>query len=362
MSKRQPRRPNASLETAKTLAKDLYNFTDVLEMREFKSFFDRNFYIRGQVRTENNGNPNKPQEFVLKIHNSLDSENEEVRDAENQLMRMLRDRGFPCPEIIPTRNGQLMEKIHLPASDGQNADGCVVRLLSFVYGQELDSLNKSDVTPELMYTLGKFIGDASKAMKDFSSSALRRRQHTWDIKNFLHIQEQLASIKDDSICSLVTEVHSSFLHFVAPRLSSFRQGTINGDINGENILVTKRGTPGNPTYEITGFLDFSDIEESLLVLEVMAPMIFFMSLGYETSGYILAGYQSSLPLPGDEFDCLYYLAAARLCQLVVYSACNLENDNAQYMQVTVDKYLGILRKFWSCSKEDIEKIWRDCQQ
>ncbi|XP_031566391.1 hydroxylysine kinase-like [Actinia tenebrosa] len=351
-------RPEVSNDLAMSLAKSLFGFSHISKLKELESFSDRNFYIKG-TRIHND----QPGEFVLKVLNSLDSQEKEQLDAEIKASEFLRERGFPCPEIFSVVGAD--DKMpHVKLADGSPREisktaGCVVRLIAFLPGDVVDSLERN---PELMFTIGKLVGALSLQFKDFSHPGLKSRSEQnfrWDVLEIMNLEKYMVSLTDEYQIHLFREVQESFVSKVKPKLGEFRRGAVHNDLSGENLLVSK------PPYTVTGVVDFGDTMESVLISELSNAMAFFMKgdRGIEFSGYILAGYQSVFPLSRHELELLYYFVAARLTQIALHSQCNvIKQPDDKSMQACLNKYFSTIRSFWSRSKEDVEKIWHVCEE
>ena len=153
---------------------------------------DRNFYIRGQrslnsfanqdqtASEPNNSVISEEGEYVLKILNSFDSKHREFVDAENEAMRLLRERGFPCPLLYPVR-GSAAENGHtqmipivlngsrdescssLKEDENRNSsttEECIIRLISFLPGETAASLGWK-LSHENLFCIGQFVGRVS---------------------------------------------------------------------------------------------------------------------------------------------------------------------------------------------------------
>lgn len=185
------------------------------------------------------------------------------------------------------------------------------------------------------------------------------QQFKWDILEFFNIEKYIKVYNEhDEESKLIRHVHQLFVTKVKPHLATLRTGTVHNDINGENILIT------HPPYMVTGLLDFGDLVTSVLISELSNCMTFFMKgvQGMEFSGYILAGYQSTFPLPSNERRLLYYFILARLSQLVMYSKENLLQDPDEVdIQNCLKKYYGILKDFVARTEEEVEEIWQKAE-
>jgi Ser/Thr protein kinase RdoA (MazF antagonist) len=160
-------KPMVTTETAINLAKTLFGFSEIHKIKELISFCDRNFYIKGLGV---GGHHHQANEFVLKLLNSVDSQNSDQIDAELKALEFLRKKGFPCPEIFNIKGtSEKMAVVRLPVSDSgalvnenSERESCVVRLIAFLPGDMVCSLDRN---PDLMFAVGKFAGAFSLEMK-----------------------------------------------------------------------------------------------------------------------------------------------------------------------------------------------------
>lgn len=162
-------KPEISTDLAMTLAKKLFGFTHISKVKELISFCDRNFYIKGTRM-----NQDQPGEFVLKVLNSVDSQEKDQVEAELKASEFLRKKGFPCPEVFSVEGSDdKMPLVELPSKASSHVIyetrsicnqtvGCVVRLIAFLPGNVVVSLERN---PELMYTVGKLVGALSLQLK-----------------------------------------------------------------------------------------------------------------------------------------------------------------------------------------------------
>lgn len=161
-------KPEISTNLALTLAKDLFGFSHISKVKELISFADRNYYIKGLRMNES-----QPSEYVLKVLNSVDSQEKEQVQAELKALEFLRKRGFPCPEVFSVAGSddklpfvELPSKLNYSRLINNFNQGCgnvhVVRLIAFLPGDEVVSFERN---PELMFTVGKLVGTLSLQLK-----------------------------------------------------------------------------------------------------------------------------------------------------------------------------------------------------
>jgi len=178
------RRPCVSHAFAGKLAKEFYSFDKIVEIKELDSFCDRNFYIRGKPKPKTEPHLTKAdqpvtvlddREYVLKILNSDDSKHGDLVDAENEAMRYLRSRDFPCAlvyQVTGSSGTKLYARVPLARNLDDEIDGvicmekteeCIVRLVSFLPGETAESLGR--ISQENLFCIGQFVGRLSRAFQ-----------------------------------------------------------------------------------------------------------------------------------------------------------------------------------------------------
>jgi Ser/Thr protein kinase RdoA (MazF antagonist) len=270
---------------------------------ELPSERDRNFLL-----TATDGN-----KFVLKIANAL--ENHEVLEAQNAMLSYLETRVSFCPRVVPAISGEqvLVVADHL------------VRVLSYLPGRPLATIEIQ--SPELLYDLGRKLGQMDRALVDFDHPGVHRDFH-WDLINGpAAIHQYGPLIRAESLRELV-------LGFSLPAFS-LRKSVIHGDANDYNVLVD-----GN---EVVGIIDFGDVVYSYTVGD-LAIAIAYVVLGkddpFAAAAPVIDGYQEEFPLTRDELDALWPLVRLRLCMSVCLAA-------HQQQQQPENEYLGISQKLIS---------------
>ena len=162
-------RPLVDTQRAIRLACSLYglSISDPSLVREFVSYDDRNFYMKGTLSDHANGLQTSECEFVLKILNHVDSENISFVNAQNEVMLYLRKHGFACQVPLRALSGEYTTTCCLTSSDARNEENekarvNAVRLLSFVPGKLLKDV---PCTPELLFSLGCYVAKMNKALQ-----------------------------------------------------------------------------------------------------------------------------------------------------------------------------------------------------
>lgn len=139
----------------------------------------------------------------------------------------------------------------------------------------------------------------------------------------------------------------------------FLQGINHGDFNDLNVLVQPDGNNG---YNITGILDFGDMNSGYFIYELAIAIMYLMiehPKPLEVGGPVLAGWESAFPLNEAERECLFVLVLSRFCQSILLShhSVLLHPENEEYLTITTRKGLPILRQLWDLGREKVEKVW-----
>lgn len=177
------------------------------------------------------------------------------------------------------------------------------------------------------------------------------------MENFLSLGSYVTSVEGEENKHLVCEVLDSYAAHVAPKVSLLRRGTIHNDVSKENLLIDA----STDKFEISGLVDFGDIRHSCLLFELANSIAAFINEDdvLLVSGYLVAGYQSVFPLPGQEFDLLYDVVSARLCQVfLITSTHEKESLHNEYLRKLLTDYLGKFKAWLSNSKADVVAFWR----
>lgn len=321
-------RPTIDQDGVKLLAERLYGIS-VLELSELNGYDDKNYKI---VEDPNVKNPlitsHSEHGYVLKIMNSMDSQNVGVIDAQNEIMNFLATRSITCPKPIRNVYGHLhsIEKI----GGKQHA----VRLLEYVPGDLLQGVPKSEA---LFYQLGEFVANLDNKLENFNHSGLVSREHMWMLTKVPDLEKFKYVIKDAEKLDLAEEVIEEFKYAVVPRLDELEKGVIHGDVNEMNIIVGLKPGASKTDYRITGIIDFGDIQYSYYIFELAITMTYMMLITGDprVGGYILAGYTVNRRLPDEEYRLLKTLVSARLVQSLILGAYTLEQDpNNVYVSST----------------------------
>ena len=270
---------------------------------ELPSERDQNFLL-----TRNDG-----EKFVLKIANR--NEKREVLEAQNAMLEHLAERVSFCPRVVAGKSGETIVIATLI--------GCAKRLVRVVrYLEGVPLAKVEDQSAELLYDLGRKMGQLSAALVGFDHPGAHREFH-WDLAQGVQVVEQWRPlIKTEWLRALVVKLRVG-------DLSKLRRSVVHGDANDYNVLVD-----GN---KVVGLIDFGDIVYSYTVGD-LAIAIAYVVLGKEDplagAAPVIEGYREQFPLTKEELAALWPLVRLRLCMSVAIAAYQQE-------QQPDNEYLGI---------------------
>lgn len=268
---------------------------------ELPSERDRNFLLTAR----------EGEKFVLKIANV--NEQREVIEAQNAVLEHLAERVEFCPRVVPAVSGKSIEVV----------EGRLVRVLTYLAGKPLATVESQSV--ELLYDLGRKMGQLSRALVGFDHPGAHRAFH-WDLAHGAQILREFGpQIKTDWLKDLVLGFRVGFV-------SHLRRSVVHGDANDYNVLVD-----GN---EVVGLIDFGDIVYSYTVGD-LAIAVAYVVLGkddpYAAAAPVIEGYREEFELNKDELDALWPLVKLRLCM----SVCIAAHQQAAQPE---NEYLGISQR------------------
>jgi 4-aminobutyrate aminotransferase-like enzyme/Ser/Thr protein kinase RdoA (MazF antagonist) len=216
------------------------------------------------------------------------------------------------PRVVAARDERLFREITAPEGSRR-----LVWMLTYVQGTVLAKANPH--TPELLHSMGRFLGEMDAALAGFSHPAARR-ELKWDLARALSIRKYVDHIEDASRRELVEKFLTLYETEVVPFIPELRRSVVYGDANDHNVLVSE---PWPLPRRIVGVVDFGDMHETFTVSEIAIAAAYAL-LGKEeplaAAANVVAGYHSAFPLTETELRVLFPLIAARLAVSVTNSA------------------------------------------
>jgi 4-aminobutyrate aminotransferase-like enzyme/Ser/Thr protein kinase RdoA (MazF antagonist) len=252
------------------------------------------------------------REFVLKIMHP--AREQSFVEMQCWVLQHLAQRAshLALPRICPSPGGNAFATATL--ADGTKR---LLWMLTFVHGTVLAKVNPH--TPELLRSLGQFLGEMDAALVDFSHPAAYR-ELKWDLSRASWIRDYLQHIEGSQRRLLVERFLRSYESEVVPALPSLRRSVIYGDANDYNVLVSP---PWPQPRKVVSVIDFGDMHYGLTISEVAIAAAYAV-LGEKdplaAACAVIAGYRSAFPLSEAEISVLYPLIAMRLAVSVTNSA------------------------------------------
>src|SRR5216684_3408588 len=298
------------------LARDLYGLE--VAAKSLPGEYDDNFHLTpvgaGPSGSRDGASPEQGDAagFVLKVMHP--ARERSFIDMQCRALQHLAERApqLTLPRVRLNRTGEAFAAI--TGADGSQR---LVWLLTFVPGTML--VKARPHSPELLQSLGQFLGEMDAALLDFSHAAARR-ELKWDLARAGWIREHLHLLRDASRRALVEKFLSLYEAEVVPALPHLRRSVVYGDANDYNVLV---GEALPLPRKVVSVIDFGDMHETVTVSEV-AIVAAYAILGEENplraAAEVVSGYHRAFPLTETELKVLFALIGTRLAVSVVNSA------------------------------------------
>ena len=236
--------PNFGLKEAAQFAKELYGLSGTLSV--LPSERDQNFLV----------STDGGERYVLKIANA--TEEQAMLDAQDQMMAHAAGSGNLFPKLIVSARGENIETVL-----GRDGRKHFVRLVTYLNGTPLGNVKRH--SPELMFDLGRKLGELDNVLQGFEHPALHRDFH-WDFANGLEIvKKNLKLIRDKKMRAVVSALAEDFEKFVVPLLLRLPKSAVYNDANDYNILVGGGEDIYSVDQSVTGFIDLGDMVFSYTV-------------------------------------------------------------------------------------------------
>jgi 4-aminobutyrate aminotransferase-like enzyme/Ser/Thr protein kinase RdoA (MazF antagonist) len=252
------------------------------------------------------------REFVLKImHPAREQSFVEMQCRALQHL-VQRAPHLALPRVLETPSGEAFSEATF--ADGKKR---LVWLLTYVPGTVLAKVNPH--SPDVLRSLGQFLGEMDTALLDFAHPATRR-ELKWDLSRASWIREHLNHIGDSSRRTLIEKFLALYESEVNPLLPSLRRSVLYGDANDYNVLVSP---PWPQPRKVVSVIDFGDMHHGLTVSEVAIAAAYAV-LGQKeplaAASAVVSGYHGTFPLEENEIGVLFTLIGMRLAVSVTNSA------------------------------------------
>jgi 4-aminobutyrate aminotransferase-like enzyme/Ser/Thr protein kinase RdoA (MazF antagonist) len=315
---------NTTEAEAVELARELYGLA--VTAKSLPGEYDDNFHLttvsdvaRAQPRivvplsdSPHTENETAGAEFVLKVMHP--ARERSFIDMQCRALQHLAQCApqLTLPRVRLNRRGEAFAEI--TATDGTQR---LAWLLSYVPGTTL--VKARPHSPELLESLGRFLGEMDAALADFAHPAARR-ELKWDFARAGWIRNHVQLIRDASQRALIEKFLSLYQNEVLPALPRLRRSVVYGDANDHNVLV---GAPLPLPRQAVSVIDFGDMHETVTVSEVAIAAAYAI-LGkadpLRAAAQVVRGYHRAFPLAEAELEVLFALIGTRLAVSVVNSA------------------------------------------
>ena len=330
MSNLADNRPRFTPEEAAQLARDLYGVEG--QARPLPSERDQNFHL---ISPSGDG-------FVLKLSSA--AEERAILEFQNSALDHLAARSGAgvWPAICRTSDGAALAVTSRMGTDH------LVRMLTYMPGKPLAEVKPH--SPELLHSLGAFLGRMSQALADFSHPATQR-DLKWNMeKGPSVLREGSGAIADPGYRAMVERFLARYEATVLPALPSLRRSVVQNDANDYNVLVDS-DEPGNPRSwgkKVVGVIDFGDMVRSYTISDLAIALAYALLGKAEpliAAAHVIRGYHDQFPLTEQELELLYDLVRMRLCMSVTISAGQqaAEPDNP-YLSVSEKPAWALLKR------------------
>jgi Ser/Thr protein kinase RdoA (MazF antagonist) len=276
--------PNFDNETIAKLVMQLYGIEG--EISSLVSFEDQNALIK---TSEAN--------YVFKIANKRWSH--EFLEMQTDVLGYLKNTApeLVFPSIVKSLDGQKIIYV----------DGFAIRLLTYLEGELYTNTPKS---PELYQDIGRFLGQFSRAMANYSLEVTDGSDELWKLDNVMACKTYLPEVIDEDARDRIERLYVVYENKILPKLPNLRKAVIHGDANEQNLLVAA----DRPTT-ISGLIDFGEMQLASQVNDLAIALAYTL-LGEDdiamASEKIIEGYDREFKLEDAEREILYYLVAMRL--------------------------------------------------
>ncbi|MBM3520142.1 MAG: aminotransferase class III-fold pyridoxal phosphate-dependent enzyme, partial [Alphaproteobacteria bacterium] len=258
---------------------------------------DQNFLIEGPTGAH-----------VLKISNS--AEDPGFLDLQNAVLYHLAgtDPELGVQRLVPSLSGEKI--IRWPGRTGDHA----VRVLTYLPGNLYSSAKSS---PELLASLGSFMGRLSRALKGFGHPAAHRCGFLWNLDEAMAVKLWLADVASEHR-SDVAAIFDRYEERVLPRLAKLRAAVLHQDANDNNIVVSGAGDA-----TVSGLIDFGDMTYGRQINELAVTLAYALldaPCVYKAALPLISAYAASFAMEAEEAEVLFDLAAMRLAASVCISS------------------------------------------
>lgn len=281
--------------------------------------------------------------FIFKLSNP--HEDPQNTHFQTEALRWVEriDPELPVPRSVPALDGSHEVALTLP--DGRRS---VSRVLNWIEGIPL---NQIIVTNQMQAEIGMILARIGRALAGFDHAGARHAL-LWDITNASRLRPLIGALEEDFVGRMVRNELEHFITDVAPRLSKLRRQIVHNDLNHHNLLVDT-----DNHARITGVLDFGDIVETHLVIDVAVAASYLADADDPLDGVcrMVAAYHKVLPLMREEIVLLRDLIVGRLITSIIITNWRAGRypENADYILRNNGPARNAMEHFATLPRKDI---------
>ncbi len=218
-------------------------------------------------------------------------------------------------------------------------EGHFVRLFDRMTGRS----GARDLDDDAVFAFAATNARLTLALRGFFHPAAGR-DLLWNPGQAARLRPLIASIPDAGRRAIVERALDRYEERVLPGWDYLPAQVVHGDFTLDNVLVDERG-------RVSGITDFGDLGFGTRAGDLAIDLCSILRVGgaelFRTARIAIDGYQSRIPLEGEELDVLGDLVFARLAALVAISAWRVERypENAVYIQSWDDESWSLLEEF-----------------
>ncbi len=209
--------------------------------------------------------------------------------------------------VIPTQTGEAI--LHHSHQGHTHA----IRVMSFLPGRLYSAVPAS---PELLASLGAFMGRLSHGLRGFGHPAAHREGFLWSLDEVLTTEPMLQDVAPEHR-DMVGRIFARYRSRALPHLPKLRTGVLHQDANDNNLIVAE----DDP--RVTGIIDFGDMAYGHQINELAIALAYALldcDDVYKTAAPLIRAYVAEFPIDALEAEVLFDLAAARLAASVCISS------------------------------------------
>ena len=208
------------------------------------------------------------------------------------------DPALPVPRVRHTLAG---ERLAVLSHDGQDYR---VMVLSYLSGEVI---GETGLQRRQLHEMGQLLARLGISLRGFIDPAPASRDLVWDTWKASNLSVQVPKLPPgDQLLAAEILVHHRDV--TVPALAGMRCQTIHGDVHPFNSLVDETGA-------ISGIIDFGDLVQGALVLDLSNALADFLTPGKDNAAIIfelVRGYAAMTRLEEIEADAILDLVEVRL--------------------------------------------------